>query len=99
MLRFFEICYGLKINFFKSKIGAIGVDKNVLEMFSEVLHCTIMNLPFVYLGFPIGGNPSKANFRDPVITKVKKRLSTWKGKTLSFVDRVCLIRFVLNVIP
>jgi len=33
-----------------------------------------------------------------MITKVMKRLSTWKGKNLSFAGRVCLIRSVLNVI-
>jgi len=76
VLRFFEICFGLTISFFKSKISAIGVDTNVLEMFSEVFHCNIMNLPFVYLELPIGGNPSKADFRESVITKVKKRFST-----------------------
>jgi len=58
-----------------------------------------MNIPFIYLGLPIGGTSSKASFWDPVITKVMKRLSIWKGKNLSFADRVCLIRSVLNVIP
>ena len=52
------------------------MDTNMLEMLYEVLRCSIMNLPFVYLGLSIGGNPSKAEFWDPVITKVKKRLST-----------------------
>jgi len=86
MLRFFEICFGLSISFFEqnwchwSKIGAIGVDTNVLEMFYKVLHSSIMNLLFVYFLLPIGGNPSKVDFWGPVITKVKKRLSTWKGK-------------------
>ena len=99
MLRFFEICYGFRINFFKSKISALGLDINVLKMFSEVLHCSIMNIQFVYLGLPIGGNPSKAYFWDPMITKVKKRLPTWKGKHISFVGCVCMICSVLNAIP
>jgi len=34
-----------------------------------------------------------------VVTKVKKRLSTWKGKNLSFAGRVFLIRSAMNVIP
>ncbi|XP_068487111.1 uncharacterized protein [Phaseolus vulgaris] len=61
-LRLSEICSRLRINFFKSKIGALGVDRNVLEMFSEILNCSIMNILFVYLGLPIGGNSAKASF-------------------------------------
>jgi len=61
-LRLFEICSRLRINFFKSKIGALGVDRNVLEMFYEILNCSIMNISFVYLGLPIGGNSAKASF-------------------------------------
>jgi len=99
ILRCFEICSGLRINFFKRKIGSIGVDKNVLGSFSEVLHCNIMNIPFLYIGLPIGGKSTKISFRDPVLTKVKKRLSMWKGKNLSFAGRVCFIRLVLNATP
>jgi len=76
LLRLFEIFFGLKINFFKSKISVFGVDRNVLDMFSEILNCSIVNIPFVYLGLSIRGNSSKASFWDPVITKVVKRLST-----------------------
>ena len=48
ILRCFEIYFGLRINFFNSKIV-------VVESFFEVLHCSIMNIPFLYLGLPIGG--------------------------------------------
>ena len=38
MLRCFELGSGLKVNFHKSKIGAIGVDRNLVKMYSEILH-------------------------------------------------------------
>jgi len=50
MLRCFEIGFGLRVNFHKSKIGAVGVDMNSLDLFSEVLQCNIMNIPFTFLG-------------------------------------------------
>jgi len=50
----------LELIFFKSKIGALGLDRNTLESF--VLQCSIMNIPFIYLGFSIGGNSTKATF-------------------------------------
>jgi len=85
MLRLLEICSRLSINFFKRKIGAIGVDRNVLDMFLEILNCSIMNIPFIFLGLPIGGTSSESSFWDPMITKVMKSLSIWKGKNLFFV--------------
>jgi len=99
ILRCFKNFYGFRINFFKSKIGVVGVVINVLESFSAVLHCSIMNISFLYLGLPIGRNSTKVSFCDPMLTKVKKRLSMWKGKNLSFGSRVCLISSVLNAIP
>ena len=49
MLRCFEICFGLRVNFFKRKIGVVGVNRIMLDSFSEVLQCSIMNIPFIYL--------------------------------------------------
>ena len=57
-----------------------------------------MNLPFTCLGLPIGGNPTKLSFWEPVLGKLRKKLSKWNNKCPSFVGHVCLIKFVLNVI-
>jgi len=37
MLRCFELSSGLRVNFHKIKICAIGVNKNLVNMFSEIL--------------------------------------------------------------
>lgn len=34
-----------------------------------------------------------------MISKIRKRLSIWKGRHISFVGRVTLIKFVLSTIP
>jgi len=34
ILRCFELGYGLKVNFHKSKIGVVGVDRNLVKMYS-----------------------------------------------------------------
>jgi len=62
ILRCFKLSSGLKVNFYKSKIGAIGVDRYEVKMYSEILHCSLMDIPFTYLGLPIGGNPSRCSF-------------------------------------
>jgi len=99
IIRCFELSSDLRVNFHKSKIGAIGIDRDVMNTYSEILHCSLMELHFTYLGLPVGGNPSRCSFWEPVLSKIKKRLSVWKGRSLSFAGRVCLIKYVINVIP
>jgi len=43
MLRYFELGFGLKVNFHKSKIGAVDVDKNLVNMYSEILYYSLMD--------------------------------------------------------
>ena len=64
-----------------------------------VLNCKLMKFPFNYLGIPIVANPRKEEMWKPIIEKVKKKLSLWKHKLISFVGRVCLINSILNVLP
>jgi len=99
MLRCFELSSSLRVNFHKSKIGAIGVDKYEVKTYSDILHCSIMEIPFTYLSLPIGGNQSRCSFWEPVLAKIRKKLSVWKGRNLSFAGRVCLIKSVINAIP
>jgi len=99
ILRCFELSSGLRVNFHKRKIGAIGVDSYEVKMYSEILHYGLMDIPFTYLGLPIGGNQSRRSLWKPVISKIRKKLSVWKGRNLSFAGRVFLIKFVTNVIP
>ena len=70
ILRCFELSFGLRVNYHKSKIGAIGVDRFEVKTYSEILHCSLMDIPFTYLGLPIGGNPSRCSFWEHVLSKV-----------------------------
>lgn len=64
VLRCFELVAGLKVkvNFHKSRIGGVGVVNNSLLSFASMLNCSLMQLPFIYLGLPIGGNPRRCRF-------------------------------------
>jgi len=44
-----------------------------------------MNLPFKYLGVPIGGNHNRLIFWNGLIDKVRKKLLRWKGKFIYVV--------------
>jgi len=99
ILRCFEIASGLKVNFHKSKIGSIGIHLRKVERFSAILNCSIMKVPFKYLGIPVGANHRRIEFWQDMIQKIQKRLALWKGKYLSFAGRVTLIKSVLSTIP
>ena len=67
--------------------------------FVDMLNYAQMFVPFKYLGLQVGGNPRKREFWKEIIDKVRNKLSKWKGKNLSFVGRVCLIKLVFTAIP
>jgi len=50
ILRCYEIASGLKINFHKSKLAGLNVDRTNLERYAKSLHCSLMRVPFKYLG-------------------------------------------------
>jgi len=94
ILRGFELASSLKINFHKSKLASINVDRNALVCYTKTLNCTQMGVPFKYLGLEVDGNPKKKQFWEPILSKLSARLTVWKGRFFSMAGRICLIKFV-----
>lgn len=92
ILRLFEICSGLKINFKKSTLISINVDDDFVQRATLSLNCKSGSIPFVHLGIPVGANPRKKQTWLPVVELFKKKLSSWKNKFLSFGGRVILLK-------
>ena len=65
---------------------------------ATILHCKMGNIPFVYLGLPIGGNPRRLSFWEPVVNRIKSRLSGWQSRFLSFGGRLILLKSVLTAL-
>jgi len=99
ILRCYEIASGLKINFHKSKLVGINVERNALGFLASTLICAFMGVPFKYLGIVFGGNPRKTSLWELILNKLSDRLSAWKGRFLSLTGRICLVKSVLTVIP
>jgi len=83
----------------KSKLGGVGVEQISIQHFATILNCEVMTIPFVYLSLPIGWCHKKKEFWTGVVDRVKRRLSSWKGRLLSMAGRICLIKSVLCSIP
>ena len=89
---------GLKINFAKSRFGAVGATKQWILNAATYLNCRVLSVPFSYLGIPIGANPRHSETWDSIVKKCERKLSKWKQKYLSLGGRVTLIKSVLNSI-
>ena len=99
ILRTFELVSGLKINFAKSSFGSIGMSEAWKRNAAKFLNCSMLSIPFVYLGIPIGDNPRRCQLWDPILKKCERRLAKWKQRHISFGGRVTLIQSVLTSIP
>lgn len=99
VLRSFEMASGLKINFAKSNIIGVNVEDRLLNGASVFMGCCIGKVPFKFLGIPVGANPRLASTWEPVLEKMKQKLSSWRSKQLSIGGRVALINSVLASLP
>ena len=99
LLLLFEATSGLKVNFHKSMLVSVNIHDSWLAEAASVLNCKLGKLPFLYLRLPIGGDPCKLKFWQPLIDRLKSRLSDWKSKNLSLGGQLVLLKSVLSSLP
>jgi hypothetical protein len=92
VLHLFELSSGLKVNFNKSELIGINVQPSWLLDAANTLNCKVGNLPTKYLGLPIGCDPRKNRTWEPVINSLRKKLSSWKCRSLSMGGRLVLLQ-------
>jgi hypothetical protein len=99
ILRGFELSSGLKVNFWKSSLMGINVSQDFMALASTFLNCKTTSIPFIYLGLPVGASPRRMATWEPLLESLRKRLSVWGNKYISFGGRIVLLNAVLNAIP
>jgi hypothetical protein len=99
ILRGFHMVSGLKVNFGKSCLMGVNVRTEFVELACTFLNCRHGEVPFKYLGLPVGANPRRISTWEPLLVYLKKRLSLWGKKYISLGGRIVLINSVLNAIP
>ncbi|XP_042484267.1 uncharacterized protein LOC122064605 [Macadamia integrifolia] len=88
-----------QINLDKSKLflGKMSLDRK--QHISDTLGISICKFPTKYLGVKIFKGRVTREPLLPVMDKIKGRMAGWKGKLLSMVGRVELVRSVISDMP
>ncbi|XP_071740386.1 uncharacterized protein [Rutidosis leptorrhynchoides] len=74
LLECFKKASGLKVNYHKSNLYGVGINNNIVEELATWCSYQAGNLPFMYLGLPVGSKMKKVNDWSPVIEKFNNRL-------------------------
>jgi len=80
ILTSYELASRVKINFHKSNLAGINMDSNVLACYAKTLNYNHMRVPFKYLGMEVDCNPRRRHFLEPILVKLKAKLSVWRGR-------------------
>lgn len=99
LLRCFYIASNLKVNLCKSTVFGVSVDNTEVARFASILNCDLVSFSFTDLGLPIGANMRLSRNWKVIIDKFKSKLSSWKGKNLSFGGRLTLVKSVFGSLP
>ncbi|GAU30513.1 hypothetical protein TSUD_18930 [Trifolium subterraneum] len=99
VLSLFEKVYGLKVNFHKSMLVGVNISVSWLTEAAFVLGFQVGKVPFMYLGLPIGGDPCRLAFWEPIVSSIPTRFSRWKNCLFSFGGRLILLKSVLTSLP
>jgi len=95
----FQSLSGLVVNYNKSGLLVMGMDEVWGQQAAKVLECSLVQLPMMYLGIPLGASMRKSASWQCIIDKIHKRLQSWKSSCLSRTGRLVLVKAVLNCLP
>ncbi|KAK2652576.1 hypothetical protein Ddye_012432 [Dipteronia dyeriana] len=99
ILRCFELISGLRINFHKPCLVRVRKRGAHEQDWAGIFRCMEDSLPILYMGLPLGGNPRRVSFWNPVVKKVEQLLAPWKKGFISKGARLVLIKVVLSSLP
>lgn len=95
----FLFASGLKLNMAKSELIGCNVEAGTVMRMAQKYGWTVGTLPITYLGAPLGGNPRRLAFWEPMLTKLKKKGRSYNSKYISLSGRMVILKAALNAIP
>lgn len=99
MLFLFNGMTGLATNFTKTSLYLSKWGEFPDQATVDTLQCVVGILPVTYLGLPISSRRPRRQYWEVIISKVHRRLTSWKGKHLSLgvglhLSILCYLRFL-----
>ena len=89
----------LKINYAKSHFGCVGKSVGWCRDAAQFLNCSQLEIPFSYLGIPVGVSSKSWVVWQPIIKKFGAKLAKWKQRCISMGGRITLINSFLTTLP
>ena len=96
ILTTFEQLSGLIINYNKSELFCFGEAREVESDYMNIFGCQVAETPLTYLRIPLHFKRISNKDRKVIEDRFERKLSTWKGKMLSYGGRLTLINSVLS---
>ena len=87
---------GQYVNNSKSSFYTMDNCTRFVTKIQRILSCSHGCLPFTYLGVPIFVGVPKCRFLQPLADKVKLKLASWKGKSLSMMGQIQLVNLMIT---
>jgi hypothetical protein len=99
LLNYFASSIGLKINFEKSMTVPINMSSGRIHHLAATFGCSVGNLPFTYLGLPLGLTKPRVEEFMPLITRCERRLVSTSLFFLSQAGRLQITNSVFTALP
>lgn len=99
LLNNFEIASGLSVNFDKSWVFGINMEREEMMEAAKELGCRVGELPISYLGLKLGGRLAGLDGWGELIEKVKRRIRRWHANSISIGGRITIIKSILSAMP
>ena len=90
-----SICF----DFYKSELVPMNLEIEETHTISHLFGCPLGSFPMKYLGVPLHFDKLKRGDIQPLVDKILKKLTSWRGRLLSSAARVTLIKTYLASIP
>jgi hypothetical protein len=88
----------LRVNYAKTGLVPINLSPKKAETMAWVFGCRIQNMPFVYLGLPMGTIKPKVEHFAPLTNRGERQLTSISSM-LTYVGKLQLVNSILSSLP
>lgn len=86
-------------NYHKSELVPINLDDVEVKPFLKKFQCIAGSFPIKYLGLPLHFNKLTREDLQPLLDKMLARIAGWRGKLLTYLGKITLIKSCLASMP